>query len=247
MWVWSVRGAADIRALVGHVAEHRVTDVWLSVPLGGADPAIAAVATRLRAAGVEVACLGGDPAWAERPADAVRWAVDAVGADVFDRIHLDVEPWVRDDWASAQERLIRGHRDMVDQVADATGVPVDVDMPAWAAHRDIDDGDYLTLIAAGASRVALMAYRDRAEGLDGILAYAGPGRRRLTAADREYWVGIDTVPPTSPADRNHTFADDGPVAMDREVRLVDAGLRGDPRYRGVAVHDWRWWSRLKSR
>ena len=59
-----------------------------------ADPNAAAAggAERLRAAGVEVQCLGGDNGWLEQPERASQWLDRALNAWRFDAVHLDVEP-----------------------------------------------------------------------------------------------------------------------------------------------------------
>ena len=41
-----------------------------------------------------------------------------------------------------------------------------------------------------------------------------------------------------------TFAEEGRLALDREAAVVSNHLTGNPRYLGVAVHDWHHWRGL---
>ena len=41
-----------------------------------------------------------------------------------------------------------------------------------------------------------------------------------------------------------TFAEEGRLVLDREAAVVSNHLTGNPRYLGVAVHDWHHWRGL---
>ena len=66
MWWWSST-AAEAVEVVRFVAERRVRAVFLGVGWAGPELHVVRMAARLRTAGVDVQCLGGDPSWLGRP------------------------------------------------------------------------------------------------------------------------------------------------------------------------------------
>ena len=90
-WLW--QAGADIPKIVEFVAAPRLREVYVAVPLSGVDDNVAALTTALRANGIAVSCLGGDPTWTVQHDTASNWAFRATTDAVFDSVHLDVEPW----------------------------------------------------------------------------------------------------------------------------------------------------------
>src|SRR5215218_739338 len=74
-WLWRVEG--DIRQTVDFVTAHRLREVCVSVPLRGVDEKVANLIHALRAKGIAVSCLGGDPMWAVEHDTALNWAFRA--------------------------------------------------------------------------------------------------------------------------------------------------------------------------
>ncbi|SFS13950.1 hypothetical protein SAMN04487783_1735 [Agrococcus baldri] len=240
MWVWVHADAPpDPGALGAFAARERVTEAFVSVPLAGPDPVTRACAAALREHGVRVAALGGDPSWAEPPArpgdDAVGWMRRATADGMFDAVHLDIEPWDRDDWVGGEERLLSGLARAVRDVTIATRMPVEVDMAPWIAA---EHPSAFAAIARAADGVTLMAYRDRAPA---ILALSAAARALLAEQGTRWRLGVET---TAGLPSHVTFADDGRAVLERELAAaVDALDRGET-FAGVAVHDFAAWMRL---
>ncbi|HEX7426595.1 MAG TPA: hypothetical protein VF328_06385, partial [Mycobacterium sp.] len=71
-WLW--QATEDIREIVAFVTARRLREVYLAVPLSGVDDHIDALAVALRANGIAVSCLGGDPMWTVDHDTALNWA-----------------------------------------------------------------------------------------------------------------------------------------------------------------------------
>src|SRR6185312_3292911 len=70
MWIWQ---AAAVDYVVGWATAHGVRDLFVGFPGGTADLSwFRALRTRADRAGLTMAALGGDPAWATDPAAATR-------------------------------------------------------------------------------------------------------------------------------------------------------------------------------
>jgi hypothetical protein len=104
MWLW-VSTPAEAVEVVRLAAERQVRTVFLGIGWDGPEPDVVKLADRLRAAGVEVQCLGADQSWLERPGRASQWLARALNDWGFDAVHLDVEPWTMSGWARDHVRL----------------------------------------------------------------------------------------------------------------------------------------------
>lgn len=235
LWVWVNESPPPLDAeLSTFCARRRITDVFLSVPWGGPTVHTRRCATALRVRGIRVSALGGDPSWVEGDA-AVKWMQRSDQTGLFDSIHLDIEPWVRDDWAGNEAVLAAGLAHTIRAVAARTPRPVEIDLPPWVGAR------YPAAFAdcaRSARTVTLMAYRDRAAD---ILSVSADARRLLSAIKRPYRIGVDTRPAPCPAD---TFADDGCTVLERELAAVTGRLTPDENFAGTAVHDYTGWHAL---
>ena len=76
------------------------------MPLSGVDDDVASLTAALRANGIAVSCLGGDPTWTVDHDAALNWAFRATTDAVFDGVHLDVEPWALPRWPTATGHAI---------------------------------------------------------------------------------------------------------------------------------------------
>jgi len=172
----------------------------------------------------------------------------------FDGANLDIEPHILDEWNDdTRLRLLAGFLDMSaavmavkreagDDLAVGPAIPFWLDgiELEWRGRRApvsehvIDTYDY----------VALMDYRDFAEGRDSILAHARSEIDYANRVGRKVVVGLEV----SPNDIDKvTFDEEGPQVFEREVALVEAALAAEPSFAGFAVHHYRAWRRWVER
>lgn len=195
-------------------------------------------------AGVNVHALDGDPSYALRQRHyvvltlvdtIVRFNRDAPPDARFDGIHLDNEPYLLAGWELpvVRERLLAEYLELNARVQQAMrnegGLEFGVDIPFWWPSPEI-----LDLV----DNVAIMAYRNVADGNDGIVALARPlleyGHR--TAA--RVFVGVETSLAASVELPKLTFDGLSNEAMDHELALADAAFTGHGGYAGFAIHHY---------
>ncbi len=230
-WLWHV--TADIGAIVAFATSRKLREVYVAVPLSGVDDNIASLTTALRANGIAVSCLGGDPLWAVEHDVALNWAFRATADAVFDGVHLDVEPWALPGWPKDAAALMASYSVLVEEMTEVA--PLAVDLAPWLVddHRDV-----VTRVARQCDSVTVMAYRDDAAS---IVAAAAGMIAVCETAGTSYRVGVETQPPSSSIPSRTTFGDDGEAAMRRELTRVSGRLR-HPRFDGFAIHhlgSWR--------
>ena len=240
-------------------------EVYLAAPSAGHGRALAAsfgeACRALHEAGIELSALGGEHAWLDEPSSVEGWLTDARQAGSFDRIHLAVDPWDAPGWATDRVGALCTFLGLLDRArAVAAPLPVDVAVPWWFAHEPFaedgparpssDDGagapgtTMLDAVLARVDRVAILALADHAAGPEGILALTARAVRATVAAGHEFAIGVETCTPELAGGAEHTFFDEGPVALLREAALVRERLQDVRGYRGVAVSDHRSWRRL---
>lgn len=160
----------------------------------------------------------------------------------FDGAHLDVEPHVLDDWGTRRSTLARRYLDLCRnfvEMRDALdpGLVLGPAIPFWFDGVTVEWNGVTAPLSEHVQRlfdyVALMDYRDRAEGSDGIIAHAADEIAFADSIGRQVVVGVETMP--GELDKL-TFHDEGSRSMERELALAEAAFSSRPSFSGFAVH-----------
>src|ERR1700754_3156655 len=233
-WLW--RASGDVPDIVAFATTRELREVYLAVPPSGVDDSIAALAVALRANGIAVSCLGGDPMWTVDHDAALDWAFRATTDAVFDGVHLDVEPWTLPRWPQDAGKLMAAYATLVEEMAELP--PLAVDIAPWLV---VEHGEVVSAVVRQCDSVTVMAYRDRAAR---ILAEV-PGILRLCeATGTRYRIGVETQPASSSIPSDTEFGDDGEAVLRRELAVVAAKLR-HPLFYGFAIHHLDSWRTMR--
>lgn len=229
-WLWDA--ADDIAEIIAFVTARKLREVCVAVPLRGVDDNVASLTGALRANGIAVSCLGGDPMWTVDHDTALNWAFRATTDALFDGVHLDVEPWALPRWPERAHDLMGSYATLVEEMTEVASLAVD--LVPWLVN---DHREVTSRIVRQCDSVTLLAYRDSATGIlaeaNGMLALCEtPGTRRR--------IGVETQAPSSSIPSNTTFGDDGEAVMRRELRTVAEHVR-QPLFDGFAVHHYGSW------
>ncbi|MGN6514100.1 MAG: hypothetical protein ACTHKZ_11100 [Lysobacteraceae bacterium] len=163
----------------------------------------------------------------------------------FDGVNYDIEPHLLDDWSGHRADLLQGFVDMTRAFADARAaagqaLPIGPAMPFW--------WDGITLPADGGARpvselvadltdyVALMDYRNHADGGDGIVSHAEDEMRYAARTGKRVVVGLELTP-GEPA--KITFDGLREADLAREMAATERAFAGSPAFAGFALHHYR--------
>ncbi len=229
-WLW--RTTEDVRETVAVVTARQLREVYLAVPLGGVGDRTAALAVALRANGIAVSCLGGDPMWTVDHDAALNWAFRATADVVFDGVHLDVEPWALPRWPQDAHTLMASYATLVEEMTEVA--PLAVDIVPWLvdSHREA-----VSRVARQCDSLTVLAYRDRAARIVDDIR----GIQELCVAEgRRFRIGVETQPPSSSIPSDTTFGDDGDAVLRRELASVAERIQ-QPLFDGFAVHHLGTW------
>lgn len=236
MWVWD--GPVD--GVIDFAITHGVTDVYLSAPPGfSADSRYAPFIDDAHTQGLRVWAVAGDASWAQNRAAWVSWTDEVVGSGLFDGIVADVEPYLLADWADGRKRsrLISSYLKNLQAARQAAGsTTMFAAVPFWWDLPDYQTKGKLLVehVLAGTDGIVVMAYRDSAEGSDGIIEHARFEIDLGSAMDRTVVIGVETGPASLD---KVTFAEEGEAFMESQLAIVEATFAGGS-YGGVAIHHY---------
>ena len=161
--------------------------------------------------------------------------------DIMPRaIHLDIEPHTLPEWASDQASIAEQWVSMLEGVAAETaGTPLLADVPFWYHEIMLDrGGENISLLhwtLRAVDGVAVLAYRDSAEGPNGIVELARPTMMIADSVGASVIVGLEThcVEPT-----HVTFCEEGLAVLFTESTRAESFLSPFSSFGGMAIHSW---------
>ncbi len=167
----------------------------------------------------------------------------------FDAIHLDIEPYTLAAWEKNSNRIaclfLERSREWV-VMAKRAQLEVGAAIPFWYDGLKVEwQGQLRPLnefVQDLYDYVALMDYRNHAEGEDGILFHA---RQELAYASRTgkgVVIGLETGPAEP---EKLTFQHLGFEILSREMAIVERICREEQSYRGIAIHHLIPWRQLR--
>lgn len=242
LWVWNLPELMNDELAIGRLIEtcrvNQITEVYLSLKLSmtrglAENQAVLRLVARLHREGLEVEALFGDPAWV-RP-DRRQALVEALEElieqsrrmqpdEMFDAVHLDIEPHVLDSWDGSESRHLQSLLQTVQDVRSTlpAGMPLRVDIPVF---YDKYDQDFHRRLCPLVSDMVLMAYQEPdIERLMDAIRY-----ELDTAAQNDTGVivaqSVDMFP-----DRNSLTS-----FLDR----INQSCRRYSAFGGTALHDYR--------
>lgn len=235
--------------LVAWATAQRVGELFVAVrPAEDAPPGLSwvrDVSGRARRAGVRVAALGSATEWIDRPGEAVAWQRDAVATELFDGVHLDVEPWLHPAWDTDRDGVVARYLALLDEVAGARALPLEVDVAWWLHTVRSAEGPLDEAVARRVDAMTAMTYRDTVTGPDSITDLGRQVLATAASAGVPCRLAVETrFLGTDPVARKQTFWGQGPTALTRALAGVDAASAGSSSYAGVAVHDEAGWRSL---
>lgn len=164
----------------------------------------------------------------------------------LDGISIDIEPHMLPQWSDHRAELLRGFLDLgralmaLKRESGQEQLPLGAAIPFWldgiplewrgtlrpASEHALDTFDY----------VALMDYRDHADGHDGIIAHAASEMAYAAGHGRKVVIGVEVT--ANEVDKV-TFAEEDEPQLERELRKVEEAYGDNPAFAGFAIHHYR--------
>lgn len=177
--------------------------------------------------------------------------------DRFDGANLDIEPHMLEQWKDNKNELLLEFLDMGRKLMDLKkayrqDLPVGPAFPFWL--------DGVTLAWEGMTKpvsehaadvydyLALMDYRDHAEGGDGMISHAANELKYASAGGRKVAIGVETGNSEPQKVSFHHLRE---ADLERELGLAEKAFAPQPAFAGFVIHHYRtyrnWLDRQKKK
>ncbi len=234
LWVWDEPDAA----VIDFATSHGITHLYLHAPPGFSNgDAYRPFLVAANDQGLTVLAMAGDPSWAADHAAWTAWIDEVVAFGDFDGAVFDVEPYALPEWTTKRRgRLIRAYLGGLSVASlQAGGLDVYAAIPFWWDDPEFRTGKDLLLdrVLESVDGVVVMAYRDHASGVDGIIDVAATEARRAAETGRRFVIAVETAP--AGLDKV-SFAEEGLSVMNEELSIVETHFASTAGFGGIAVH-----------
>ena len=237
MWVWH----EPTQAIVDFSVERGIDRIFLHVAPGtSSDPDLAAFLSSAHSVGIEVFALAGDPSWAKRSRPFLSWVDEIVAHGGFDGLAPDIEPYALSDWndAKRRSRLLTRYLDGLEDAHNrAGGLPLIPAVPFWWDEPEFAVKGSLLIdeVIARVDGIAVMAYRDTADGPNGIITLAGYEVAAGSVAGKSVTIGVETAANSL----DHvTFYEEGNAEMEAVLAQVASEWSSSSGFWGNAIHHY---------
>ncbi|MFE6074061.1 hypothetical protein ACFVQB_06220 [Paenibacillus sp. NPDC057886] len=265
-WVWQAKSVSDGgNELLDNAAKHKINRLYVNVDMNLSEEVYHTFISKASKAGIAVEALGGDPSWAVSGREGpmlklATWVSNynlaAKPEERFDAIHLDIKPYVLPQWKEDAKPLVQSWvanmKLLLEQVKQAGAVEVNVDLPFWldsytvTGSRTTNDADNESLshwFIGQFDHITLLAYRDSAQGNNGIIRLVEQEMIWADARNGSITVGVNTKP--MPGEEFTTFAGKGTAQLESVISEVASAFTDHTSYAGSAVHDIVYWGQLE--
>lgn len=265
-WVWQAKSVSDGgNELLENAAKHKINRLYVNVDMNLSEEVYHTFISKASKAGIAIEALGGDPSWAvsgrEGPMLKLaswvsKYNLAAKPEERFDALHLDIKPYVLPQWKEDAKPLVQSWvvnmKLLLEQVKKDGAVEVNVDLPFWldsytvTGSRTTEDADNESLshwFIGQLDHITLLAYRDSAQGNNGIIRLVEQEMIWADARNGSITVGVNTKP--MPGEEFTTFAGKGAAQLESVIREVASAFTGHASYAGSAVHDIVYWGQLE--
>jgi len=162
----------------------------------------------------------------------------------FDGVNVDIEPHILPEWSARKMELLAGFLDMSDALmrtvrASGQSLPVGPAIPFWLDGIELEWKGRRKPVSQHVQDtydyVALMDYRDRAEGGDGIVSHAMDELQYGETIGRRVLIGVETMPNAIKKVSFHHLREPD---LERELDETRAAVGGMPSFGGFVVHHY---------
>ena len=212
-WIWNTRDIeTKSNEILQFMEEKQVSDAYLQINRSVTPLSYQSFIERATSKGIRIHALDGSPNWATKKGATYQnnlynwlesYQANATEYQKFSGVHLDIEPYLHSGWTNNyqntiaffyQDRLSDGRAR-----ADSLGLSFGVDAPFWFDEQSYKNkygsGNLAEWIIQHVEVTTLMAYRDRADGGNGIVALISNEIALAEKYGKKISIGVETGKP----------------------------------------------------
>ncbi|GKV67527.1 hypothetical protein NCCP2716_00250 [Sporosarcina sp. NCCP-2716] len=253
-WLWdTARLTQDPNEVLTFLDQNRVTDLYLQINREIRPAAYRQFIRKAFDLGIRVHALDGAPDWAlnDKPVRTFfnwlkTYQAGSQKAEQFSGVHLDIEPYILPDWSANKSKVINLYQQRITFAASETAklrLPFGIDIPFWFHEHSYSNkqgkGNLSEWLIRNTDEVTIMAYRNTADGPNGIIAVASPEIVQAQAAGKPIRLGVETVP--SAEGSNLSFHGLSSDYMNVQLMTTQNAFASTTSWNGFAVHSLESW------
>jgi hypothetical protein len=259
-WLWHTDEIIqNSTKIVDFASQNGVTTVYLQINKNIAEQHYRNFIKSATEKGVKIYALDGAPDWVS-PKGAVHqdqffsW-LKAYQSKVqpnerFTGVHLDIEPYIYSGWNSNYKKTVLAYQTLISKAAVASkslGLPFGVDIPFWFDEQTYNNtfgkGNLSSWIISQSDTTTIMAYRDQAEGQNGIIELVRFEMNEAKRQGKKIEIAVETL--QSSEGNFLSFFEEGSAHMNSQLSIVQTEFEGYTSFQGFGIHYLQSWMNLK--
>jgi hypothetical protein len=259
-WLWNARELLQNQDnIIYFLKSKNVSTLYLQIDYGLSNDSYKAIIRNLSANNISVHALDGSPDWVSSNGLYYQnlffdWLANyqmvAASDEKFKGINLDVEPYLNVQYSKNPNQVIKYYQDCLTSALSRSktlGLYLSVDIPFWfdgvKYNTKYGKGILAEWVIRNVKNVVVMAYRDNASGLNGIISLTETEVNLAIKYGGKITIAAETRPSAEGA--FITFYEEGSDYMNTQLTSAAAYYKDNTGFSGFAVHDLDGWMALK--
>lgn len=260
-WLWNpYELVSQSSEVLTFLQSNQVTDVFLQIDQDLSHTIYQSFIERASEQNINIHALDGAPTWATQKGSAEyqplkNWLRTYQSLSTenqrFAGIHTDVEPYLLSEWNTSRQKTILYYQNSVkafQNLAQELNIAFAADIPFWFNEIPFHNKTYgknllSDWVQINTDIVTIMAYRNFAEGPNGIIELSGDEINVAAKLGKNVVIGVETG--YSEEGPHLSFYNHGQAVMEAELVKVNAAFNEFTSFQGVAIHHYGSWKVLK--
>lgn len=250
-WLWNTREIVDNSdKIIQFLTANNVSAVYLQVDYNLNVDYYKNFINKASINNIKIHALDGSPDWASDGGSKFynsfftwlgKYQQGASVNEKFSGVHLDVEPYLNSQYNKAQNRILQNYQDyIIAAVSSSSNLNLEfaIDIPFWFYGTQYKNkhgkGNIAEWLFQRVKNVTIMAYRDTAEGANGIIKIAETQMNLC----KKYNVKATIAVETGRIDETPfiTFYEEGLAHMYNQLNIVNQYYSPHQAFNGFAIH-----------
>lgn len=258
-WLWNTQEIVkNPHKIITFLASNNIEDLYLQVDYDLDFNHYKEFIQLANEESINVHALEGSPDWVARDGAksqlvffnwVKRYQEEALDHQRLKGIHLDVEPYLHEDYDSDRNKTLERYQDCLHNAllqSKSLELPLSIDMPFWFDSLEYNTGYGKGILAewiiSRVESVVIMAYRDKSQGDNGIINLVSAELELATQYGATIIIAVETE---SSSEGNHiSFYGKEGHSMNKELEIVYKRYGKTTSFDGFAIHHLISWMDL---
>lgn len=261
-WIWDATTLCAPKDFFSFALQKKIKEVYVQIDTTVATTCYSTFIQQAHQDGIRVFALDGNPKWGlkanvSQPLELVKWVAhynQTASHHEFDGLQVDIEPYTLSQWKTNRTTVVKEWMDVANTIvteAKKNGILVSAVIPFWLDTVPLQDPvTYPTAKTLSEwmirrfDHIAVMAYRNKAEGHDGIISVAKSTIKTANINQTPVILAVETM--QSKEGEKVTFYGKSEQDMDTELIKVNQYFSKYTYFKGNGIHYYESYKELQS-